>query len=171
MNFERWFRERTSRFERLLIKSVGVMLFILFVTQALLIQPDFRHLLSLVDKQEGTAVNEPGQPAISRPIRDEKERFLRLSIINEVDGEGINVLVNGEAVATFGSSDSVLVPVHDGDLVEVDGEVPAEDVVIVVTSVSEGIISPAEGKQITYFGQPETVSFITVGAENSLSEE
>jgi hypothetical protein len=72
-------------------------------------------------------------------------------------------LVNGEAVTAFGSSKSVLVPVRDGDQVEVDGEVPAEDVVIAVTSVSEGIISPREGKKITFFGQPETVSFVKVG--------
>ncbi|NLZ93857.1 MAG: hypothetical protein GX922_07585 [Firmicutes bacterium] len=173
MKFERWFRERTSRFERLLIKGVGLMLFILFVAQALLTQPNFRLLLSLVDKHEGTAISEEesGQPAISRPVIDDQERFVRLSIINDVDGEGIDVLVNGEVVATFGSSESVLIPVHDGDQVEVDGEIPAEDVIIAVTSVSEGILSPVEGKQITYFGQPETVSFITIGEGNKLTEE
>lgn len=168
MSFERWFRERTSRFERFLIKGVGLMLFLLFVIQALLTQPDFRLMLSLVDKHEGTTISEsePGQPTISRPASDDQERFIRLSIINDTSGEGIEVLVNGEVVAAFGSSESVLVPVKDGDQVEVDGNSnPAGEVVIAVTSVSEGISSPLEGKQVTYFGQAETVSFITVGQE------
>ncbi|MCR3923272.1 MAG: hypothetical protein NUK65_12285, partial [Firmicutes bacterium] len=60
---------------------------------------------------------------------------------------------------------SVLIPVHDGDQVEIDGAVPQENVVIAVTSVSEGIIAPAAGKEIIFFGQPETVSFVSIGNE------
>ena len=165
MDFERWFQDRTSRFERFILKCVGVLLFLLLLTQALLTKPDFRSLLSLVDRFEGKPVTETEreQPAISRPAAAEQECYLKLSILNEADGSGIEVLVNGVAVTAFGSSKSVLVPVRDGDQVEVDGEVPAEDVVIAVTSVSEGIISPREGKKITFFGQPETVSFVKVG--------
>lgn len=166
MDFGRWFQERTSRFERFILKCVGVMLFLVLLTQALLTQPDFRSMLSLVDRYEGTPVTkqEPDQAVISRPDIDDAERYLRLSIINGAAGTGIEVLVNGETVTAFGDNSSVLIPVHDGDQVEVDGKLPAEDVVIAVTSVSEGIISPLEGKQITFFGQPETISFVSVGA-------
>ncbi|HZK25383.1 MAG TPA: hypothetical protein VFC74_08345 [Oscillospiraceae bacterium] len=165
MDFGRWFQERTSRFERFMLKCVGVMLFLLLLTQALLTRPDFRSILSLVDRFEGTPVTqqEPDQPAISRPVVDNEQRYLRLSIINDADGTGIKVLVNGETVTAFADGSSVLVAVHDGDQVEVDSKVPTEDVVIAVTSVSEGIIAPIEGKQITFFGQPETVSFVSVG--------
>ncbi|MCR3923271.1 MAG: DUF5359 family protein, partial [Firmicutes bacterium] len=104
MDFERWFRERTSRFERIIIKFVVVLLLLLLVTQALLTKPNFRAMLSLVDRFEGTPVTkqEPDQPAISRPVVDDQERYLKLSIMNEVDGQGIKIFVNGEAVAAFG---------------------------------------------------------------------
>ncbi|MBT9168391.1 MAG: hypothetical protein DDT19_01736 [Syntrophomonadaceae bacterium] len=63
MDFEQWFKERTSRFERFLLVTVGAMLVVLLVSQALLTQPVFRQIFSLVERLEGNAYGSTEQAA------------------------------------------------------------------------------------------------------------
>ena len=49
MDFERRFKEGTKSFERWLLKGASLLLLLLILTQALLTQPEFRNILSLVD--------------------------------------------------------------------------------------------------------------------------
>ena len=154
MDFERWFKEGTSRFERVLIHAAALLLVMVIVSQTMLTQPVVRRMFSLVDRLEG----EPYTPA----LRMDDELYLELSIINNADGAGVTVRVNGQATAAFGSSKTVMVSVNEGDHVEIDGDVPAQVVEIKVSGVSEQLVSPQEGKVITFFGRPETVSWIVV---------
>lgn len=164
MSFERWFKERTSRFERILLTSALGLLALLLLTQALLTQPGFRQMLSLVDRLEGEPYEPPSlqQPASAPAPANTEPFYLTLDVISG-DGDGLQVRVNGETAAVFGQSGSVVVEVRDGDDVEVYGDDAAQMAEIRVTEVSEGMIAPARGKTVTYFGRPETVSWVVVG--------
>ncbi|EEG78248.1 hypothetical protein [Dethiobacter alkaliphilus] len=165
MDFERWFNERTSRFERLLIKSAAVLLFVLLVSQALLINPQVRSRLSLVERLEGVPYEqevEQEQETSARPPVQAETFYLELSVINEIDASLLSVYVNGEKAATFGNDGTAKVEVHDGDLVEVDGDHSIYDIEVVVSAISDGVVSPEEGQVVTYFGRPETISWVVV---------
>lgn len=165
MDFEQWFRARTSRFERFLICGAAVLLVLLFVSQAALTQPAFRKMLSLTDQLEGKPVVEDKEDApasVRPPAVNDNMYYLDLKIISNDKNVSLNVLVNRETVASFSHSDTVRIPVRDGDLVEVEGA-EEENVEIVVEDVSRQIVLPAVGKKVTYFGRPETISWVVVG--------
>jgi hypothetical protein len=163
MDFERWFKERTSRFERILMVSAISLLALLFVTQALLTQPAVRQILSLVDRLEGTPYDPviPDQPTGARPGANDAPQSLELRVVGG-DGSELEVRVNGEVVTTFGDNPSVVLTVRDGDFVEIDSETVGEEVKIEVTEISEGVLYPARGKLVTYFGRSESVGWVVV---------
>ncbi|MBT9139752.1 MAG: hypothetical protein DDT30_00324 [Dehalococcoidia bacterium] len=161
MDFEQWFKERTSRFERFLLVTVGAMLVVLLVSQALLTQPVFRQIFSLVERLEGNAYTPAAPskpPAISTQL-DRKLRQLTLQVVSG-DASGLQIRVNGKTAAVFSQSGSVMVEVQNGDDLEVYGTEVSQIAEIKVTEVSEGLISPARGKTVTYFGRPETTSWV-----------
>lgn len=160
MDFERWFAERTRRFERVLITGAAGLLILLVVSQALLTQPGLRRFLSLVDRLEGVRYEGIEQTSSPRPA-DFRERFLELSIVSG-EGTGLEVLVNGEVKAVFGKSKTVRFPVRDGDDVVIAGRQTDEDVVIEVTGGSADLATPAMGRRVTYFGANAPVSYVTV---------
>ncbi|MBS3899027.1 MAG: hypothetical protein KGZ54_09970 [Dethiobacter sp.] len=161
MNFEQWFKERTSRFERLLLVSVGAMLVVLLVSQALLTQPVFRQIFSLVERLEGNAYT-PAAPIKLPAVPAQLSHQLILKVISG-DASGLQVRVNGKTAAVFSQSGSVMLEVQDGDDLEVYGTDVSQIVEIKVTEVSAGLISPARGKTVTYFGRPETISWVVAG--------
>ncbi|NLM45632.1 MAG: hypothetical protein GX200_02355 [Firmicutes bacterium] len=165
MDFERWFRERTSGFEKMLVRGAVLLLLLLLFAQVLLARPSFRRILSLADRLEGEPVatgdEEASTSVVTRPPVTETG-YLELRVVSGAPAEDLKILVNGEAVATFAGKDTVRIDVHDGDAVELDGGMPEKEVVVEVTEVSVGIVSPAAGKRVTYFGRPETISFISM---------
>jgi len=164
VNFEQWFKERTSRFERFLLLSVGAMLVLLLVSQALLTQPVFRQIFSLVERLEGKAYL-PAMPSDSPAVTsktDVKTHQLTLEVVSG-DASGLQVRVNGKTAAVFSQSGSVIVEVQDGDDLEVYGTDVGQIVEIKVTEVSAGLISPKRGKTVTFFGRPETISWVVAG--------
>jgi hypothetical protein len=165
VDFERWFRERTGGFEKLLLRGAVLLLLLLLFSQVLLAQPSVRRILSLAERLEGEPVAEDREnastPVVTRPPVTETG-YLELRVIKGAPAEDLKILVNGETVATFANSTTVRIDVHDGDAVELDGGMPEEEVVVEVTEVSAGIVSPAAGKRVTYFGRPETISFISM---------
>lgn len=166
MDFERWFTERTSRFERVLIVSTGLLLFVLLLSQALLINPNIRSMLSLVERLEGVPYErteqEEEQETVAPSAVSEDPVLLELSIVNDVDASQLNVHVNGEAVMAFGNNNSVELSVREGDLVEVDGDPTLQNIEIVVSAISAGVASPTQGHTVTFFGQPETISWVVL---------
>lgn len=170
MDFERWFRERTSGFEKLLVRGAVLLLLLLLFSQVLLAQPSVRRILSLADRLEGEPVSANDEEAftsvVTRP-RVTETGYLELRVISGAPADDLEVVVNGERAATFAGSATVRIAVHDGDAVELDGGMPREEVVVEVTEVSDGIVSPVAGKKVTYFGRPETVSFISMEIEKA----
>jgi hypothetical protein len=161
MDFERWFKERTSRFERFLLYTAVSSLALLLLSQTLLTQPRIRQFLSLVERLEGTPYEPNRQTGALYPVNNDPHSLeLR---VRSGDARELEVRVNGEVVTTFGDSDSVILVVRDGDFVEIDGELPREEVEIEVTEISEGVLYPARGQTVTFFGRPESVSWIVVG--------
>ena len=166
MDFERWFSERTSRFERVLIKSTVLLLFLLLVSQALLTNSNVRGMLSLVERLEGAPYEQGAldeeREAVARPPAPDGPLYLELSVANDADASKLSVHVNGEAVMAFGSNNRLEVPVEAGDLVEVDGYLSEHNIEIVVSAISEGVLSPYQGQTVTFFGRPETISWVVV---------
>ena len=165
MDFERRFKEGTKSFERWLLKGAALLLLLLILTQALLTQPEFRNILSLVDRLEGTPVAENEPTAVSGDNAEAvvREGYVELSIIDAKDLTEIQVQVNGDTVATLGkAATTVRIPVREGDAVEIDGQVPEQNIQVAVTAVSEGILYPQAGKEVTFYGVPEIISYITM---------
>jgi hypothetical protein len=162
MDFEQWFKKRTSDFERLLIRGAIFLLVILFLSQALLTVPGIRRTLNMVDRLEGEPYTpaDTGAPAISRSAGDVKH-YLELTLLGEAKGI-VEVFVNGTAVKSFSENASVVITVREGDLVEIDGDIPDEDLGIVVSAVSESILLPQHGRQVHFFGRPETVGWVVI---------
>lgn len=164
MDFERWFKDKTSRFERVLMYSAVICLALLFVSQIALTQPSLRRALSLTDRLEGEPYQavEPEQPAVTVPETIKGVQYVELTIVSSGEIGDLKVLVNGEPVAVFGSEKSVLIEVRDGDELEIDGEQLQDVVEVEVSSVSAGVASPQQGKKVIYFGRPETVSRVVL---------
>lgn len=162
MDFERWFKDKTSRFERLLMYSAVLCLVLLFVSQIALTQPGLRRVLSLTDRLEGEPylAVEPKQPAVTRPGAVKDAQYVELTIVSGGEIGDVRVLVNSEAVAVFGSEKTVMIQVHDGDVVEIDGDQVQDVMEVEVSAVSAGVVSPQQGKKVMYFGRPETVSWV-----------
>lgn len=166
MDFEQWFKERTSGFERLLIRGAIFLLVLLFLTQALLTVPVVRRTLNLVDRLEGEPYTpvDAEAPAISRPAGDAAMHYMELTLLGKAEGV-VEVYVNGTPVKSFAENTSVVITVRDGDLVEIDGDVPEEDLGIVVSAISEGILLPQHGTEVYFFGRPETVSWVVISGD------
>ncbi|MBS4030742.1 MAG: hypothetical protein KGZ63_04890 [Clostridiales bacterium] len=162
MDFEQWFKERTSGFERLLIRGAIFLLVLLFLSQALLTVPGVRRTLNLVDRLEGEPYTpvDIGAPAISRSAGDVMH-YLELTLLGEVKGN-VEVFVNGTAVKSFSENTSVVITVSEGDLVEIDGDIPEEELGVVVSAVSDGIQLPQHGRQVHFFGRPETIGWVVI---------
>lgn len=164
MDFERWFKDKTSRFERLLMYSAAICLVLLFVSQIALTQPGLRQVLSLTDRLEGKPylAVEPEQPAVTSPGAVGGVQYVELSIVSDGKIGDMRVLVNSEAVAVFGSEKTVKIQVHDGDVVEIDGDQVQDVIAVEVSAVSAGVVWPQQGKKVMYFGRPETVSWVVL---------
>ncbi|HHU30662.1 MAG: hypothetical protein QM368_06170 [Bacillota bacterium] len=165
MNFGHWFLQRTSRLESWLITVSIMLIIVLAAVQVLLTRPSIRQFLSPVGKLEGAPVAETTEPAVTRPVIV-KQGYVELSIISGAAIDDLKVFVNGEEAGAFAGKRSLVVPVYDGDLLEIDGELPEENVVITVTAVSDDIAVPKKGKKVVYFGRPETVSYVSLRTDH-----
>lgn len=161
VEFEKWFRERTSGFERLLLGAALVLLVLLFAAQALLAVPGARRLLSLADRLEGEPLA-PARETFKEIEAGEPEAFLELALDGEVVPGSVRVLVNGRPVSSFGVDGRVTIAVRAGDLVEVDGDVPEREIRVIVSAASARVHSPAPGKNVYFFGRPETVGWVVM---------
>ncbi len=158
MDFEQWFKERTSGFERLLIRGAIILLIMLLISQALLTIPEMRQVLNLVDRLEGEPFV-PVDTAIS--LSGDSAHYLELTLRGEATGV-LEVLINGISVDSFSKNRSVVVRVSEGDLVEIDGDVPDEALAVVVSAISAEVMLPKHGREIHFFGRPETVGRVVI---------
>lgn len=158
MDFEQWFKERTSGFERLLIRGAITLLIMLLISQALLTMPEMRQALNLVDRLEGEPYV-PVDTAIS--LSGDSVHYLELTLRGEAAGV-LEVLINGVSVDSFSKNKSVVIMVSDGDLVEIDGDIPDEALAVVVSAISADVMLPKYGREVHFFGRPETVGRVVI---------
>jgi hypothetical protein len=163
VEFEQWFRERSRWFEKMLLRAVALFLVLLVVGQLLQTIPEARRVLSLVDRLEGLPYQPPEEPALGRVPAASDGHYLVLKVNNKPENSLLQVLVNGQAVADFNETRTVTVTVRDGDTVEVDGDLPEQEIEVVVSAVSRDIVSPIIGKKTHFFGLPETVGWVLTG--------
>ena len=128
MNFGHWFLQRTSRLESWLITVSIMLIIVLAAVQVLLTRPSIRQFLSPVGKLEGAPVAETTEPAVTRPVIV-KQGYVELSIISGAAIDDLKVLLTGRG-GCLCREKSLVVPVYDGDLLEIDEELPEENVVI-----------------------------------------
>ncbi len=152
MNFEQWFRERTSRFEVFLIRAALFFLVLLLLSQLVQTIPRARELLCLVERREGRpyAPETAKTPALA-PVPG-GEHYLVLKINGGKVETLVEVLVDGRPVARFNPERAVRIPVRDGELVEIDGELPESEIEVEVSAVSKGIVWPERGRKVVFNG-------------------
>lgn len=157
MDFEQWFRERTRGFEVFLIRAVLLFLVLLLAAQLVQTIPGVRNFISLVDRREGRPYVPPAtETAAPAPVSGE-EHYLVLKIDSGQVDTLVEVLVNGRSVTDFSREKTVTVFVREGDVVDIDGDLPAREVEVVVSAVSGGVIRPESGRRIVFNGIMETV--------------
>lgn len=163
MEFEDWFRDKSRHLEVFLIRCVLFLLFVLLVTQALQTASGFRRLVSLVDRLEGQPLEAPEEEAAftlaGTNTRD--EHYIVLELVPGSADVPVWVLVNGEKKAVLLPGQPLTLPVREGDMIEVDGQMPEAEMEVVVRAVSDRVVSPAVGSSVRFFGLSETVGWIT----------
>jgi len=158
LEFEKWFRDRTRRFEVFLVRAALFCLFLLLTAQLVLTIPAARNFVSLVDRWEGRPYSPPAETSGPGPAaQEEGEQYLVLKIDSITADTLVEVLVNGHSVIDFSRERTVRVPVREGDLVEIDGDMPDRAIEVAVSAVSEGLAFPESGRIVTFNGILETV--------------
>jgi hypothetical protein len=161
VEFEDWFRDKSHWLETTLIRGALLLLFILLISQALQTAAGFREVVNLVDRLEGQPYEAPEQTSLTMSetvLLD--EHHLVLEILGNAEDIPVWVLVNGQRVESFDATGQVKIFVREGDVVEVDGELPASELEIVVSSTSDGIVSPVSGRSVRFYGLAETVGWV-----------
>jgi hypothetical protein len=164
VEFERWFREKSRLFELLLLRAVVLFLCLLLAAQVLQAIPQTRKVLSLVDRLEGVPYVPPGEEVGVRSKTGGEEHYLVLQA-TRTEGSLLEVLVNKQPVANFNDTHIVTVKVKQGDLVEIDGDLPSQEIAVVVSSVSSDLISPVRGKTVVFNGVLEVVGTVGMAAD------
>jgi hypothetical protein len=163
VEFEQWFREKSRWFEKILLRAVVLFLVLLVAAQLLQTIPEARRVLSLVDRLEGVPYQAPEEPAFSRTPVAPDGHYLVLKVNDKPENSLLQVLVNGQAVADFNETSTVTVSVRDGDMVELDGDLPEQEINVLISAVSSDIVSPVSGKEIRFFGLTEIVGWVRTG--------
>ncbi|HHW49722.1 MAG TPA: hypothetical protein GXX14_14050 [Clostridiaceae bacterium] len=120
----------------LFIMSFSAMLLV----QAMLLDPTLRAALVVEEEFEGT------------PLGKEEflynEGFVVLRLEGGIPGGNIKVLLNGEVFGSF-EGDKLVVPVIDGDVIEIDGSDILGEFDVVIESLSENVSGEFLGKRVT----------------------
>ncbi len=154
-------RRSLDSLDRFAFRFAAVSLALLFVSQALLLNPSIRRAVSLVDRLEGEPLT------VARRIEPEpKPSAPRLSgsftiqMENNVSKAAV-LLLNGQEIATF-EKGLVTVEVRSGDLIEIDGGQAAREMRFKVTQASKGMLAPFPGQVVTTKGTIEILARVRI---------
>lgn len=149
--------QRLWRWESHLVRLAVGCLFLLILSQALMLKEGPRLLLSRVDRYEGETISgqiplyAAGPLTVAeksvatnriRSLRESKVLVIRM--LKPTKGDGAFVIVNGERVGDFRRGD-VKVTVYEGDYVEIDVSEINEQARFVVNAPSSDLVSPIDG--------------------------
>lgn len=151
----------TGSLDKFLFRFVAISLALLFASQALLLNPSFRRMVSLVDRLEGEPLTvarridpepKPPLPRLSGTLTIQMENGTSRSAV---------LLLNGEEVSTF-EKGILTVEVRSGDLVEIDGGLAAREMRFRVTQASKGMVAPFSGQVLTTKGTIEILARVKI---------
>jgi hypothetical protein len=119
---------RKISFERAVFLVFILAFSVLIIAQMLLFTPSTRVFLTQNGELDG------------KPLGIEEYLYNKGEIVlQSIADENLKVLVNGDEIAAFKSS-NVTLPVRDGDVVEIDGSALKKDVEVRIISKSDNVI-------------------------------
>lgn len=125
-------KEKNTAFENILFSICILCFVILLLVQLVLAVPSLRNMLNLNDKSLGMPLN--GDEYLYT------QGQMTLKMIAEEPDPTLRILVNGDSVAQFDSTE-MIINVKDGDVVEIDGSQSLVGYIIKVESVTANINS------------------------------
>lgn len=135
------FLRLANRLERSLLKLVFVLAGVLLIIQVLLLDESTRWYLTYADPLEGA-------PHLVIPASGRETSLkLNLSLVGRQSAPDVEILVNGRGVGSF-KGPSLPVRVSPGDIVAVRSRTGAEPVLVRVSGVTEGMVSPPVGREV-----------------------
>jgi hypothetical protein len=154
-------RHLSGALDKFFFRLAAFGLAVLFVSQALLLNPSIRRMVSLIERLEGEPL------AVARRIDPEPKplqpRQSGTFAIQMESGAGRTavLLLNGEEISTFDKG-VVTVEVRSGDLVEIDGGLAPREMRFRVTEASKGMIAPFVGQVLTTRGTIEILARVRI---------
>lgn len=122
--------EKNTVLENLLFFTCILCFLVLLTVQVILAVPSFRSVLNITDKTIGTPLN--GDEYLYT------QGQITLKMVGEEPDPTVRVLLNGDAIAQFDSTEMTL-NVRDGDVVEIDGSHSLVGHIIRVESITTNI--------------------------------
>ena len=122
--------ENNTFLENLLFGTCILCFLVLIIVQIILAVPSFRNTLHLNDK------------SIGLPLKGDEYLYtqgqMTLKILGEDPDPMLKILVNGDKVAQFDSTEAII-NVRDGDVIEIDGSQSLVEHVVKVESITTNI--------------------------------
>ncbi|MBM7854666.1 hypothetical protein JOC37_001044 [Desulfohalotomaculum tongense] len=137
--------------EKFIMRLVILTAVLLVVVQALVVNDPFRTVTAMVGADTAATVN-------STSVRW-SEPHITLYLENYSALPRLSVLVNGDKAGQFNHR-YVTIPVHDGDVVEIDGSFYNREVIVRVLNTTGEVVEPVVDKQLRIKGQLTTVSTV-----------
>lgn len=154
-------RRSFDSLDRFAFRFAAVSLALLFVSQALLLNPSIRRAVSLVDRLEGEPLTvarridpepKPSAPRLSGTFTIQMENSMSRAAV---------LLVNGQETSTF-EKGLVTVEVRAGDLVEIDGGQAPREMRFRVTQASKDMLAPFAGQVVVTKGTIEILARVRI---------
>jgi hypothetical protein len=155
--FEKWFSKATQRFEKALLKLGVLMLLLLFLAQFLLTNDTIRSIINPIERLEGEPIEQ-----VFLPEYTDIQESIRIEL--ELEGQAqalVKVLVNKTEVTAF-TEQRVVLEVHEGDMIEIDGQEVEDAVTIRIMAVHGPLKTPLVGHSVTTFGTNELLGWVTL---------
>lgn len=139
--------------EKLIFGVVSFLFVVLVVVQVALIEPNVRTLL-VVDSRYDGEILKPEEFLY-------KTGTIELELLSSNFNENIYVLINGEIKTNF-STKSVIIPVKNGDVVEVDGSKYQSPIEVRIKGKSNNILGESINNKFTVNSNIEKIINIKI---------
>lgn len=142
-----------SNIERMLYSSFIILFIVMIIIQAVLTSPAARTSLSVNYELEG------------KPLGTEEYLYSQgeivLGLISKKTHENLKVLLNGEEIDSFKST-NVALTVKDGDVLEVDGSSVGNSIEVEVVKAGENIAPGIIGKRVIVNSEVKRIARVRI---------
>jgi len=147
------YAKKKINIEKLLLYLFIISFSAMLLVQAMLLNPTLRAALIIEEEFEGT------------PLGEEEslynEGYIVLKLEGDTSGHNVKVLLNGEEFGCF-EGDKLVVPVIDGDVIEIDGTSAFGEFDVVIESLSGNISDEFLGKRVSVSSDVKKLARIRV---------